>query len=126
MSEADTQKWLEGIIKGDARTPKNIQDLIVVITKKYADEGKIIEAGFATMLATGAINGNLQPEVIAQLRMVFFAGAQHLWGSIMSMSDDGANVTDAESRRMDLINEELIAFAKDIAMHLLKTEGGAQ
>ena len=40
----------------------------------------------------------------------FFGGAQHLFGSIMSILDPGHEPTERDMRRMDLIAHELEAF----------------
>jgi hypothetical protein len=44
------------------------------------------------------------------MRWVFFAGAQHLFGSIMGIMDPGEEPTDADLRRMDQIDVELKTF----------------
>jgi hypothetical protein len=48
-------------------------------------------------------------------REAFFAGAQHLFAAIMGTLDPEAEPTDADLRRMDLINDELQRFIQDFA-----------
>jgi hypothetical protein len=45
-----------------------------------------------------------------ELRMAFFGGAQHLFGSIMGILDPGEEPTEQDMRRMDLISHELETF----------------
>ncbi len=77
-------------------------------TKRLVEEGKIIEAGwvgFKTILPPNA------PEVqFSEMRKAFFAGAQHLFSSIMVSLDPEAEPTDADLRRMDNIHGELKEF----------------
>src|SRR4051812_2230018 len=63
-------------------------------TKGLVDQGKLIEAGFAAFKMMTLQHAS--PEQIADMRIAFFAGAQHLWGSVMTMLDPGENETDAD------------------------------
>jgi hypothetical protein len=84
-------------------------------TRLFTDKGLLVEAGFAAMLVLVYPEG-LDPARQAELRDVFMAGAQHLFGSITgSLLDDGAEPTEDDLRRMDLINSELEAFTNDYA-----------
>ena len=56
--------------------------------------------------------------------MAFFAGAQHLFGSIMTMLDQDADVTEADLGRLSLIDAELQSFAENFAA-TIKTRGSA-
>src|SRR5262245_12640166 len=80
------------------------------LTRELIEQGKLIEAGFVsyrlTVMSPDA--GKLQLE---ETRMAFFAGAQHLFGSLMSSSlDPGAEPTEGELARMDHIHNELQTF----------------
>jgi hypothetical protein len=47
------------------------------------------------------------------MRGAFFAGAQHLFASIMVIMDPGAEPTAADLARMSQIHEELERFVRD-------------
>jgi hypothetical protein len=55
----------------------------------------------------------------------FCAGAQHLFGSIMSVLEPGDEPTDKDLQRMDLIHKELDAFIKDFSLRHTPTKGTA-
>lgn len=79
------------------------------LMKKASDDGRLIEVGWLSLrLASMAPDA---PQLqIDEMRNSFFAGAQHLFGSIMNMLEPGSEPTDADLRRMDLIHHELQAF----------------
>jgi hypothetical protein len=53
------------------------------------------------------------PEVqVNEMRMAFFAGAQHVFASIVSMLEPGAEATDNDLMRMSLIQIELEIFVQ--------------
>jgi hypothetical protein len=85
---------------------------IVELTKRLTDEGKIIEAGWVS-LKLMALPDNAPQAQLDDMRDVFFAGAQHLFGSLVSLMDQGEEPTDADMRRMDLIDLELKTFIAD-------------
>jgi len=92
--------------------PQREGDMIKSITKKLADEGKIIEAGWIglKMMSVPKDAGETQ---LREMRNAFFAGAQHLFSSILTMLDSGPNETEADLSRMDLIDKELRSFIKE-------------
>lgn len=87
------------------------------LTKRFVDEGKIIEAGFAS-LRIMAIPKDAPEVQVREMRMAFMAGAQHLFSSIMSILEPGAEPTEADLRRMDIINAELEAFTRELKLRL--------
>lgn len=104
-------------------TDHRVRQMIDEASKKLTDEGKLIEVGFygyrKFVLAHDA------PKIqIDECRMAFFAGAQHLFGSIMSIMDQDREPTANDLRRMDMINTELAAFAKEIELRI-ETKGKA-
>lgn len=94
------------------------------VSKRFLDQGKLIEAGFAAMQIT-AMHPDAPPDQIREMRMAFFAGAQHLFGTIMNVLEAGDEPTETDLRRMDLIQRELDQFIKDFAKQHLPTEGNA-
>src|SRR5215475_14147031 len=73
------------------------------ITQELAAQGQIMEGGWRAFL----LIAQPPPFQHKMLREAYYAGAQHLWGSIMSLLDPGAEPTENDMKRMTLINEEL-------------------
>lgn len=94
------------------------------LTKRLADEGKLIEAGWVS-LRLHAVPLNASAVQLEEMRNAFMAGAQHLFASIMTMLDPGVEETPADLRRMDLIARELEAFGKELELRVAKAEGRA-
>lgn len=92
-----------------------VRDAATEVTKKLMSEGKLIEAGFASLMIMAFPNAKPDPasEQFQQLRRFFYAGAQHLYGSMMNGFDDGTEETDDDMRKMELIHKELDAFVKE-------------
>lgn len=82
------------------------------LTKELVDQGKLIEAGWIG-LRLAAIHDDAPPMQLEEMRMAFFAGAQHLFGSVMSFLEDGEEPTDNDLKRMDNVDKELQQFLKD-------------
>jgi len=55
---------------------------------------------------------------IDECRWAFFAGAQHLFASIISIMDADAEPTANDLRRMDQIHAELQKFAKELELRV--------
>lgn len=92
----------------DAKAKRAFEE---AITRKLLDEGKIIEAGWALFFAY--VLPKDAPKIqVDETRKAFFAGAQHLWGSIMTGLDADAEPTPQDERRMELIAAELDAFGE--------------
>ena len=53
----------------------------------------------------------------SEMRKAFFMGAEHLFASIMSILDPGAEPTERDLDRMTLIHKELEAFRKEVTSH---------
>lgn len=89
---------------------KTVIDMVAKeITNTLADNGQLIEAGFAAIQhLISKLPEPLPPDVHA--RMLFMGGAEHLFASIMTMLDPGADPTDRDMRNMQLIHSELEVF----------------
>jgi hypothetical protein len=82
------------------------------LVQGLVDKGKIIEAGWLSYRIV--VVPDDAPEIqIEESRRAFFAGAQHLFGSIMQMLEPDAEPTEADLRRMSSINDELDAYIAD-------------
>jgi hypothetical protein len=88
--------------------PKH-RELLEDLSRELVDKGQLIEAGWVSLRAS-VISPDAPDDQLREMRMAFFAGAQHLFGSIMTILDPGAEPTEADIKRMDDINNELNQF----------------
>jgi len=84
------------------------------IAKKLIADGRLIEAGFQG-LRVMAIPDDAPDIQVSEMRKAFFAGAQHVWGTIMNVLDPGDAPTPADLIRMDNIDAELRDFIDDFS-----------
>jgi hypothetical protein len=87
---------------------KHINDL----TKKATDDGLLIEVGWLGLRLMTI------PEDAPQIQLdcmkeAFFAGAQHVFGSVMTMLDPDEEPTEADMRRIEQVHNELNRFIED-------------
>jgi hypothetical protein len=92
--------------------------------RRLTDAGKLIEAGWIG-LRLAAIPLDAPPIQLSEMRNAFFAGAQHLFTSIMTILDPGAEPTDDDLDRMNLIDKELRGFIVDFEVRNMPAEGNA-
>ena len=95
------------------------------LTKELTDKGLIIEAGWVALKHLCIPEG--APEIqITEMRNAFFAGAHHLFSSILVILDPGEEPTDTDMERLDLIHKELDKFITDYKLrHFVKPHGSA-
>lgn len=84
------------------------------LTKRLTDEGRIIEAGWAAY--RGLVMSPTSPPLqVTETRKAFYAGAQHLFGSIMTVMGDGdTEPTPEDLHRVTQINDELEGFKGEL------------
>ena len=85
---------------------KEVRKKLVQLT----EAGKIIEVGwfgFKTLVLNPAAG-------MEQVRTAFFAGAQHLFSSMMTIMDPGGEPTERDMKLMEQIHNELEEFKKTI------------
>lgn len=99
-------------------------ELVQAITEKLVDEGLIIEGGFAGFKSL-CIPKNVSDDQINDMRMAFFAGAQHLFSSIMAVMDSDREPTEKDMERMDIIHAELEKFRAEFELQVKPTQGSA-
>ena len=109
---------------GEKKRRGALRSVVDEVTKKLVDEGKIVEAGWVS-LKMQVIPENAPQVQLEEMRMAFFAGAQHLFGSIMSVLDEDAEPTEADLERMSKINDELDEFLTQFKLKHFKAEGSA-
>ena len=96
---------------------------LLALTHALTEEGKLIEAGWVS-LQLMAVSPNAPQVQLDEMRMAFFAGAQHVFSAAVGMLDPGDEITDRDLRRMDQIHGELEAFGADFARkHGIKRPG---
>ena len=92
------------------------------LIKHLVDKGLIIEAGWQGLRMAAYPHGG-SAQQMQQLREAFFAGAQHLFSSIMTVMDPGEDPTKQDLERMNKINTELETFLKQFqAVHNLPSQ----
>lgn len=94
------------------------------LTRTLTDQGKLIEAGWVS-LRLAAVPLDAPATQLDEMRNAFFAGAQHLFSSIMTMMEDGADATDGDMSRLGLIQTELDGFIESYRLRHVPSEGQA-
>jgi hypothetical protein len=83
------------------------------LSRELTDQGKLIEAGWVGFRLAVMPEGVSKVQ-LEETRKAFFAGCQHLFSSIMTIMDEDREPTEADLRRMDMINTELQAFGEKL------------
>jgi len=98
--------------RANAERRAEIRRIAQELTGRAVDDGQIVMLGFVTMISMVFRDQvhEVPKEQLNQLRLAFFAGAQHLFGSITSMLDPDAEASERDLKRMTLIAHELNAF----------------
>jgi hypothetical protein len=104
--------------------PAEVQDAAELLAKELSNRGCLIEAGWIIFKGMTIPPGASEIQ-IREMRLAFMAGAQHLFASIIGVLDPGEEPTDADLRRMDLIDRELDAFRKELELRYRPTKGRA-
>lgn len=93
--------------------PPELQKLVEIMTLDLADRGKLIEFGWHG-LRHFAIKADAPQIQLDEMRFAFYAGAQHLFGSLMAIMGLGGRTipTQQDMDRVELISKELAAFVK--------------
>lgn len=92
------------------------------LSKTLVEHGQLIEAGWVSLrVACDLVDA--PDDQIREMRMAFFAGAQHMFSSLMTVFDEGDEPTDDDMRRVMLIDKELKLFIQDFELRNLPTKG---
>lgn len=108
--------------KAERMTPH--ERAMQALTRQLTDEGRLIEAGWVGLRVMW-LHPDTPDDQVADFRKAFMAGAQHLFGSIMSLLESGEEPTPADMVRMNKINAELDAFGAELARDHFPTKGSA-
>jgi hypothetical protein len=95
------------------------------LTKSLVDEGKLLEAGFNALVEI-MIPPHAPPEQIEDMRLAFFAGAQHLWAATMTVLEPGEEETMNDLIRMSKIQAEIDSWEQILRLRFSACEGGKQ
>ncbi len=94
------------------------------LARKAADRGQLIELGWVAfrrlVLAEDASGARL-----AEMRLAYRAGAQHLFATIIGIMDQGHDPTAADLHRMDLLAGEAAEIEKELRLLLANTKGSS-
>jgi hypothetical protein len=100
------------------------RDPVTKVTRDLVDGGKLVETGWLGY-RTAVISPRAPDVQVRECRMAFFAGAQHVYASLMTMLEPGEDPTTADLGRMQALDDELRRFADDFALNQTPTEGSA-
>jgi hypothetical protein len=98
-----------------SKRQKEIRKIIDAVAKDYADKGLLIEGGWEALKAVSMPPDAPQIQ-INEMRNAYFAGAQHLFSTIMSILEPGIETTKNDMRRIMLIHEELERFLRELKL----------
>lgn len=102
---------------------REIQRIAEQLTKKYASEGRLIEAGWQTyrvLCLRSAVNDSC-----GDLKEAFQAGAEHVFASMVNMLEADEEVTDNDLKRMDHLQAEVELIQRAFRLKYGKAEGKA-
>ncbi|MGX9432410.1 MULTISPECIES: hypothetical protein [Bradyrhizobium] len=95
------------------------------LSKELAEAGKLIEAGWIGY-RIAVVPPDAPLVQLEECKLAFFAGAQHLFRSLMTVFDPGGEEpTEADMRKIDLIDKELRRFAEQWELQFSKAKGSA-
>jgi hypothetical protein len=102
------------------------QERIEILTKELISKGKLIHAGWLGYVAAVYRNHLTDGNQYDQLQQAFFAGAQHLFASIMNVLDPGDEITNEDLEKIAMIHNELEQFIEVWKLkYITKPEGNA-
>jgi hypothetical protein len=95
------------------------------LARELAEQGKLIEAGWIGLRLACDLH-DAPAGQLDDMRNAFFAGAQHLLGSIQNgILDPDAEPTEGDLRRFSLIDQELREFIQDFELRYGIIKGSA-
>jgi len=105
-------------------TSPHVKEVVDKLCRELTDKGKLIEAGWISLKLT-TLPADAPQVQLDEMRNAFFAGAQHLFGSITGILEPDAEPTENDLKRMDLIDKELREFIGEFSAKHIKSEGRA-
>lgn len=92
------------------------------VCQELIARGLLVEAGFSALRSLIPMNAS-QAQIDA-MRTAFFAGASHVFHSVLVSMDTGAEPTEADMSRLSQLHSELQRFEAELAK-MLPTRGNA-
>lgn len=89
--------------------PKYLNNVTRQLSINLTNEGKLIEAGWVAF-EQFVLPKDAGAAQRRDMRAAFFAGAQHLFASVITIMDEDREPTDADLHKMDMISAELDNF----------------
>jgi hypothetical protein len=86
------------------------------------DEGLLIAAGWEGFRRS-AVPADAAQIQIDEMRLAFFAGADHLFVAMLKFLEEGEEPTAKDLKRMDLIHDELERFRNNELLKRMPTKG---
>lgn len=95
------------------------REIVENITKAFVDRGQLVEAGWQALVIVLELAS--APDIQrSEMRLAYFAGAQHLFGSIMAITEDGDEPTEQDMERLNLIDKELKQWIEEFQERITK------
>lgn len=97
------------------------------LIKRLVDQGKLVEAAFPGLRLgdTPLVPASATADEIENAKLIFMAGAQHVWASLMNILDPGDEPTPQDMARMEKISGELEDWTERLKLRLWNAEGSA-
>jgi hypothetical protein len=109
----------------DDRIPRDLSPEVAALSRQLTDEGKLIAAGWLSFRHL-VVHPDAPLDQLHEMRIAFFAGAQHLFASINSIMDEDAEPTEADLGRMQSISDELDHFVHAELTRMVAATQGAK
>jgi hypothetical protein len=105
-------------------TKIEIEALATELSKRLADQGRLIEAGWVMFRAL-TVHPDAPQIQLDEMRYAFMAGAEHLFSSIIGMLDPDEDPSQNDLERMYKIDNELEVYRKEMELRYNKPQGSA-
>jgi hypothetical protein len=99
-----------------------LKSILEKLHRDLVDEEKLIEAGWIGMRIS-CVPEDASEVQISEMRTAFFAGALHLFSSMMQIMEADAEPTAKDLKRMDQIDAELRRFASEFELRITPAQG---
>ncbi len=97
-----------------------LKKIAEAMTKHLVDSGKLVEAGWVGLKLGLKLQEASQVQQ-SEMRWAFFAGAAHVFTSMMSFLEPGSTEpTDKDLKRMDQLADELTRFQQELEARIRK------
>ncbi len=92
---------------------ERIKAAATALTKGLADQTKLTEAGWCGFVLALKLK-DAPPQQLIEMRRAFFAGASHLFFSMLTFLEPGREETEKDMERMNKLHDELESFQKEL------------